>query len=110
MKKIINLGLIVLFYLQTNLFATTNNQQTLLLLASLKNIPIKRPELNSRLPMKRPTQPLLSLRLDNQDYEFFDYALKSADNWHWSKVKKTKEKTKKVQKKKTNKTKQISSS
>ena len=100
MKKIIYLGLIFLLYLQTNLLVAANNQQNLIQLASFKTIPIKRPELSSRLPIKRPEQPLLSLKLDNQDYEYFDLALKSADKWHWDKVKKIKVKIKNEEAKK----------
>ena len=47
---------------------------------------------NIRLPLKRPEQPLLSLILSNNDYEYFDLALKSVKKWEWKRVEITKHK------------------
>ena len=37
--------------------------------------PIKRPITSSLIPIKKPAQPLLSLKISNKDYENFDLAL-----------------------------------
>ena len=50
-------------------------------------IPIKRPITSSLIPIKRPSQPLLSLKLSNKDYENFDLALTHASKWRWKNVK-----------------------
>ena len=49
--------------------------------------PIKRPITSSLMPVKRPPQPLLSLKLSNKDYENFDLALSQAKKWRWKSVK-----------------------
>ena len=49
--------------------------------------PIKRPITSSLIPIKRPAQPLLSLKLSNKDYENFDLALSQAKKWRWKSVK-----------------------
>ena len=49
--------------------------------------PIKRPITSSLMPIKRPAQPLLSLKLSNKDYENFDLALSQAKKWRWKSVK-----------------------
>tara|TARA_B100000073_G_scaffold341277_1_gene342398 strand:- start:4082 stop:6220 length:2139 start_codon:yes stop_codon:yes gene_type:complete len=49
--------------------------------------PVKRPITSSLMPMIRPPQPLLSLKLSNKDYENFDLALSQAKKWRWKSVK-----------------------
>ena len=49
--------------------------------------PVKRPITSSLIPIKKPAQPLLSLKLSNKDYENFDLALSQARKWRWKSVK-----------------------
>ena len=92
MKKLIFIGLMVLFCLSPSSFWSTFAQENLVQLVSLEIIPEKRPSTNIRLPLKRPEQPLLSLILSNNDYEYFDLALKSVKKWEWKRVEITKHK------------------
>ena len=48
--------------------------------------PIKRPITTNLIPIVRPPQPLLSLKLSNKDYENFDLALNQAKKWRWKSV------------------------
>ena len=58
------------------------------------NFPLKRPDhvaaslmIDKLLPVKRPSQPILSQILSNKDYELFELALEEAEKYKWERVK-----------------------
>jgi len=87
MKNLSLIGLIFFFLILQLLHAQSKDIFDHNLDGKVEIQPIKRPNTSSLIPVKKPSQPLLSLKLSNKDYENFDLALSQAKKWRWKSVK-----------------------